>query len=138
MKISKAILMGIFCPLYLFVLLNLIVYAPSPFAEILSALMNVFLLVPAVFLTRFLISPSLKEFFKKLAICFCVSFVFILVYLFSKIDLMLCKLITGYDELSLGYSFGFVFIFEAYIISSAIGSIIAAVFTWFKQKKKTP
>ena len=58
------------------------------------------------------------------------------IYAFSGIDSMIYSKIMGYEEASLGEGILFVGTFFVYIISCAIGSVIAGIRTTYSQWKR--
>ncbi len=138
---KKNILIGIFSPLFYFLVVNIMRYTilageyNEEFALLHNLMIMVLPAVPGVTLIFLLIRNSMKEYFKSLSICFWISFVVMIVYMFSGIELMIHTAITGYEELSLGDGFLTAITMEFYLVSCLVGSIVAGIATFVKKRK---
>ncbi len=138
---KKNVLIGIFLPLFYFLINNIIRYAilsgeyNEEYALLHYALIIALPALPGISLIFLLIRNSIKEYFRSLNVCFWISFAVIILYLISGIELMIHTKITGYKEIGLGDSVLSVITMEFYLASCLIGAIIAGVITFFKRKK---
>lgn len=138
---KKNVLIGIFLPLFYFLVNNIIRYVilSGEYNEEYALLHNTLIIIlpalPGISLIFLLIRKSMKEYFSSLNICFWTSFAVIIIYLISGIEIMIHRKITGYEEVSLGDSFISAITMESYLVSCLIGAIIAGVITFFKRKK---
>lgn len=140
-SMKKNILSGIFSPLFYFLVVNLMRYTilAGEYKEETALLHNLMIMVmsamPGVALMFLLIRNSMKEYFKSLSICFCISLVVMIVYMFSGIELMIYTAITGYEEMSLGDGIVMAVTMGFYLVSCLVGSIVAGVVTLIKKRK---
>ncbi len=138
---KKNILIGIFSPMFFFLIVNIMRYTilageHSEEFAVLHNLMIIFLpAVPGVALMFLLIRSSMREYFESLSICFWISFIVMIVYMFSGIELKIYTTITGYEELGLGDGLITVVTMGYYLISCFVGSVVAGVATYIKKRK---
>ena len=138
---KKNILIGIFSPLFYFLIVNIMRYTilAGEYNEKFALLHNLIIMglpaVPGVALMFLLIRNSMKEYFKSLSICFWISFVVMIIYMFSGIELVIYTAITGYEEMSLGDGLITAVTMEFYLVSCLVGAIVAGVATFVKKRK---
>lgn len=138
---KKNIFIGIFSPLFYYLVFNIILYTilaeeyNEKYALLHSVLIIILPALPGVALIFLLIWDSLKAFFKSLAICFSTSLPVMFVY--HRMDLMIYTKVTGYEEFSLGEEFILGITCMTYLFSCLIGSVIACIITCIRQRKGT-
>lgn len=138
---NKNILIGIFSPLFYFLVNNIMRYTilaveyNDKYALFHNMLIITLPALPGISLVFLLIRSSLKEYFKSLNICFWVSFAVIIIYIHSRIDLIIYTAITGYEELSLGDGLLTAITLMSYIGFCLGGAIVAGIATYVKQRK---
>lgn len=134
---KSTILTGILSPLYYFLVLNLMLY--MEYSERYAFIQNLMLFIlpalPGIATAFALARNSLKEYFASLGSCFLISAITFVLYEFSSIDLMIHKLITGYDEFSNGAGILFVATFFSYIVSCFLGAAVSGIISFRKQIK---
>lgn len=89
--------------------------------------------LPGISLVFLLIRNSIREYFESLSICFIISFVVMIVYMFSGVELKIYTAITGYEELSMGDGLITVITMQYYLVSCLVGAIVAGVATFVKK-----
>lgn len=138
---KKNILIGIFSPLFYFLVGNIMRYTifvgeyREEYALLNNILIRILPALPGIPLMFLLIRNSIKEYFKALSTCFCISFVVMTIYIISGIDLMIHTAITGYEEFSLGDGLMRVLTFQYYLAACLLGAIVAGVTTYVKKRK---
>ncbi len=134
---KSTILIGIFSPLYYFIISNMMLY--MEYSERYAFIQNLMLFIlpalPGVIIVFALARSSLKDFFISLGSCFLLSFIIFVLCEFSSIDLMIHKSITGYDEFSNGAGLLFVVTFLSYIVSCFIGALASGIISLRRQIK---
>lgn len=139
---KKNILIGIFSPLFYFLMNNIIRFTifAGEYNEqyaLLDSILTIFLpSLPGISLMFLLVRSSMKEYFKSLGICFWISFAVIIIYMFSGIELTIYTAITGQEELSLGDGLLTVMTMQYYLVSCLVGTIVAGVATYVKKKSE--
>lgn len=140
---KKNIFIGIFSPLFYHLVVNLMLYTilADEYSERYAFLNNALILMlpalPGIALIFLLIRNSLKEYFKSLVICFLLSFMVMVIYNISGINLMIWTKVTGYEEFSLGEGFIFDITIMSYLSSCLVGSMVACVITFIRQRITT-
>ena len=140
---KKNIFIGIFSPLFYFLIVNIIRFTilAGESNEQYALLHNILILLlpalPGTLLIFLLIRKSTKEYFESLSICFMISFVVMIVYMFSGIELKIYTAITGYEELSLGDGLITVITMVSYLVSCLVGTTVAGIITYVKKRKTT-
>ena len=138
---KKNILIGIFLPLFYYLVVNIMLYTilADEYNEKYAMLNNILIMIlpalPGIALIFLLIRKSFKEYFKSIGVCFLTSLIIILVYNFLSIDLMIHTKVTGYEEFSMGDGLIFAVTSISYLSSCLIGSVIAGVITFVKKRK---
>ena len=137
---KKNILIGIFSPLFFFLVENIMLYTivTNEYSEKYVAFhMTLLLLLPAlpgIALIFLLIRNSIKEYFKSLGVCFIISSVIYLTYMGLQIDLMIYTKVTGYEKFSMGEGLFREVILLSYFVSSFVGSLFSGVITFIKKQ----
>ena len=140
---KKNILIGIFSPLFYFLVNNIMRFTifAGEYSEqyaLFHNILNILLpALPGISLMFLLIRSSMWEYFESLSICFSISFVVMIVYMFSGIELKIYTSITGYEELSLGDGLMTVITMQYYLASCLVGAIVAGIATYVKKRKTT-
>ena len=140
---KKNILIGIFSPLFYFLIDNIIRFTilAGEYNEQYALLHNILIMLlpalPGISLIFLLIRNSMKEYFESLSICFMISFIVMIVYMFSGIELKIYTAITRYEELSLGDGLITVITMVSYLVSCLVGTIVAGIITHVKKRKTT-
>ena len=134
---KSIILIGIFSPLYYFIVSNMMLYMEysEKYAFIQNLMLFILPALPGVIIAFGLVRNSLKEYFISLGSCFLFSVIIFVLYEFSSIDLMIHKFITGYGEFSKGAGLLFVITFLSYILSCFIGALFSGIISLIKQNK---
>lgn len=138
---KKNILIGVFSPLFYFLVCHIMRYTilAGEYSEELELLYSMLIIIlpalPGISHMFLLIRNSMKEYFQSLCLCFLISFVVMIIYLISGIDLMIYTAITGYEELSLGDGFLMVITMWYYLGSCLIGAVVAGITTYIKKRK---
>ena len=138
MKILKNTIMGICSVLfYYFAVYSMFLWEYNEKYAIIQDVM-VFVLpgLPGVALAILLIRSSLKEFFKSWGICFASSLCMFLIWNTLNLDLMIYTRLTGYGEFGLGEGLLMAIMTFSYIIFCTIGCVIAAIISFYKNKKR--
>lgn len=141
MKRISEILTGIFCPLFYYLVSNVMVYVflYSEYTERYAAIEYILLIVlpalPGIALASLLVRDSLKEFFKSLGICFLASVITVLVFNSIDVDLMIYRAVTGYDAFRLEEGLLFTIASRSYIIACLAGTVISCGETIYRQIK---
>ncbi len=137
MKKSKSIFIGIFSLLFYYFISHLMLI--WEYSEKYSIIQNTMLYVlpalPGVVLAISLIRNSLREFLKSWGICFLSSVCLFFIWNILRIDLMIYTSLTGFEEFSLGEGLLMAIMSFSYTISCTVGCIIAAIVSFYKQKK---
>lgn len=137
MKKAKNILIGICSLLFYYLVTHIMLvweYNES-YAVIQNGMLFVLPAIPGVALAILLIRNSLKDFLKSWGICFLSSICLFFIWNFLRVDLLIYTSLTGFEEFSLGEGLLGAFMFMSYIISCTIGCIIAAILSFYKQKR---
>ena len=137
MKKIKNILIGIFSLLFYYCVSHLMFLWEynEKYAIIQNAMLFVLPALPGVALAILLIRNSLREFLKSWGICVLSSVCLFFIWNVLRIDMMIYTSLTGSDEISLGEVLLIAVMSFLYIISCIVGCIIAAVVSFYKQKK---
>lgn len=137
MKSPKNGLIGILCPLFYYFVLHLMLLWEynEKYAIIQNTMLFVLPALPGIALAILLVRNSLKEFLKAWGVCFLSSACIFFIWTILRIDLMIYTNLTGFEEFSLGEGLLIAVIFRSYIVSCTIGSVIAAVVSFYKQKR---
>ena len=140
---KKNIFIGIFSPLFYFLIVNIIRFTilageyNEQYALLHNILIRLLPALPGISLIFLLIRNSMKEYLESLSICFMISFIVMIVYMFSGIELKIYTAITGYEELSLGDGLITVITMVSYLVSCLVGAIVAGIITHVKKRKTT-
>lgn len=134
---AKNILVGVLSlAFYHFVLHLMLMWEYNEkYAIIQNILLFVLPSLPGVALAFLLIRNSVKEFFKSWGVCFLASLCMFIIWIALRVDLMIYSSLTGFEEFALGEGLLMAVMSFSYIVSCTIGSIIAAIVSWHKQKK---
>ena len=117
-------------------MLKLYILSPTEFAILGLFVYYLLPALPGIALAFLLVCNTKSEFYIDLGISILSSLFTFLIYAFSGIDSMIYSKIMGYEEASLGEGILFVGTFFVYIISCAIGSVIAGIRTTYSQWKR--
>ena len=140
---KKNILIGIFSPLFYFLVCNILNYVilAGEYNEEYALFHNMLIIIlpalPGISLIFLLIRSSMKEYFKSLSVCFWISFAVMITYMFLGIDTMIHTAITSYEELSLGDGFLMAITMLSYFASCLAGALAAGIVTYLKKRKTT-
>lgn len=134
---EKNILTGILSLIFYYAVSHLMLI--WEYNEKYSIIQNVMLFVlpalPGIAIAILLIRNSLREFFKSWGICFLSSVCLFFIWNILGVDMMIYTSLTGFREFSLGEGLLIAVTSFSYIISCTVGCIIAAVVSFYKQKK---
>ena len=139
---KKNILIGIFTPLFFFLVENIMLYTivTNEYSEKYVGFHMMLLLIlpalPGIALIFLLIRNSFKEYFKSLGICFIISSAIFLAYMGLKIDLMIYTKVTGYEEFGMGEGLFLAVALLSYFVSCFVGTLISGVITFVKKRAK--
>lgn len=123
---------------YLVKHLNLLWDYNEKYALLQNLLLFVLPAIPGVAMAFLLIRDSLSDFFKSFGICFLASVCVIFINIIFRIDLMTQKLLTGYEEISLGAGLLMAIMSMSYIVSCFCGVVFAGIVSFYKQRKNGP
>jgi len=136
-KYKKEILTACFSLVfYCFVMHLMLLWEYSYKYSVLQSVLHVLLpALPGCALAFLLMRNSLKEFLKSWAVCFLVSAGLCLIWTVLKVDFMIYTFLTGFGEIGIGNGVLMAIMFLVYLLSCTAGCIIAAVISFYRQKK---
>lgn len=91
--------------------------------------------LPGIVSAVLLIRHSLREFFKAWGICFLSAACLFFIWNALRVDLLIYKSLTGFEEFGLGEGLLLTTMSFSYIVSCTIGCIIAAIASYCRQKR---